>query len=647
MKAFKWWDEEPLPHGIQWRALEHNGIFFPPEYVPHGVKMRYDGREIDLPPELEEVATFFASMPPDGPQLGNPDTRKIFVKNFFTQFKEMLKDKLDDDLGIKDFAKCDFEAIRDHLEQQKMIKKAATNEEKARAKAEKEGRQDHYGYAIVDGRIEKVGNFNMEPPGLFRGRGMHPMMGMVKKRCLPEAIVVNMGPDAPVPPCPLPGHAWDRVQHDNKVTWLASWKENVLNGVKYVMLAASSSFKGKSDMEKYDKAARLKQCIGKIRSDYEANLGKSKKTDREAKQIATAMWIIDKLALRVGGEKGEDEADTVGCCSLRVEHLRFPPQVDGGEETYEIELEFLGKDSMLFKQTIDFASYGENGLQVFKNLRHFVKEKRPSQDVFESLTPALLNAHLGSLMPGLSAKVFRTYNASETLQNELPTPEDLAGLSVADKVLAYNEANRKVAILCNHQRTVTKGMETALENLQDRLQLLKAQKKELAEQKAILNKKKSGKINLRKDDTLTEKAAKALAKAEDLKKKAVTPEEKVNAGQAMDEAKELKRQAAAAKAKDAHLFAKTPSVDQVERRLDQWVEKITKLELDIRNKDENKEVALGTSKINYMDPRISVAWCKRCEVPIERIFAKTLRDKFVWACGVPPSWRFEGKDKKK
>jgi hypothetical protein len=27
----------------------------------------------------------------------------------------MLKDKLDSDLGIKDFSKCDFEPIREHL----------------------------------------------------------------------------------------------------------------------------------------------------------------------------------------------------------------------------------------------------------------------------------------------------------------------------------------------------------------------------------------------------------------------------------------------------------------------------------------------------------------------------------------------------
>jgi hypothetical protein len=36
------------------------------------------------------VATFFASIPDDGPQLGNPDTRKIFIKNFFDEFKVRL-----------------------------------------------------------------------------------------------------------------------------------------------------------------------------------------------------------------------------------------------------------------------------------------------------------------------------------------------------------------------------------------------------------------------------------------------------------------------------------------------------------------------------------------------------------------------------
>lgn len=100
-------------------------------------------------------------------------------------------------------------------------------------------------------------------------------------------------------------------------------------------------------------------------------------------KIATAMWIIDRLALRVGGEKGEDEADTVGCCSLRVEHLTFPATPD----RHEIELEFLGKDSMRFKDTIDFDKYGDIGLRVFKNLQSFWKGKRQSEEIFNWLDP--------------------------------------------------------------------------------------------------------------------------------------------------------------------------------------------------------------------------------------------------------------------
>ena len=47
--------------------------------------------------------------------------------------------------------------------------------------------------------------------------------------------------------------------------------------------------------------------------------------------------------------------------------------------------------------------------------------------------------------------------------------------------------------------------------------------------------------------------------------------------------------------------------------------------------DENKEIALGTSKLNYLDPRISVAWCKKWDMPLEKIYNKTHRQKFAWA----------------
>jgi DNA topoisomerase I len=203
----------------------------------------------------------------------------------------------------------------------------------------------------------------------------------------------------------------------------------------------------------------------------------SNEQSSEMRELGTAMWVIDKLALRVGGEKGDDEADTVGCCSLRVEHLTF----NTAENSFEIELKFLGKDSMLFQQNINFAQYGDLGKLVHKNLKSFCKGKNGDEQVFETLTPPGLNKHLNSLMKGLTAKVFRTYNASVTLEVELPSAEELAGLSVQDKIVRYNAANRQVAILCNHQKTVSKAAETMFENLNDKLQTLVTQRNEMIE----------------------------------------------------------------------------------------------------------------------------------------------------------------------
>jgi DNA topoisomerase-1 len=197
--------------------------------------------------------------------------------------------------------------------------------------------------------------------------------------------------------------------------------------------------------------------------------------DRADAQLGTAMWVIDVLALRVGGEKGEEEADTVGCCSLRVEHLTFNPAAD----SFEIELEFLGKDSMLYKQNINFAQHGDLGKLVYGNLKKFCRKKGPTDDVFDTLSPSVLNKHLTSLMKGLTAKVFRTFNASITLERELPTAASLEGLSIQDKVIQYNAANRQVAILCNHQKTVSKAAEAMFENLNEKLATLKSQRDEL------------------------------------------------------------------------------------------------------------------------------------------------------------------------
>ena len=106
------------------------------------------------------------------------------------------------------------------MDLQKSLKKAATDEEKEIVKQQKMQNALAKGYAVVDGRLEKMGNFNMEPPGLFRGRGEHPLTGTVKRRTFADRVSLNISADAPVPKCDLPGNAWKGVQHDPMVTWL-------------------------------------------------------------------------------------------------------------------------------------------------------------------------------------------------------------------------------------------------------------------------------------------------------------------------------------------------------------------------------------------------------------------------------------------
>ena len=90
-------------------------------------------------------------------------------------------------------------------------------------------------------------------------------------RVKPEDITINIGEDYPVPKPNVPGK-WKQVVHDKTVTWLANWVENVNGNYKYVFLAAGSSLKGQSDMNKFEKSRELKvssslpmpmfECVG-------------------------------------------------------------------------------------------------------------------------------------------------------------------------------------------------------------------------------------------------------------------------------------------------------------------------------------------------------------------------------------------------
>ncbi|XP_067386201.1 DNA topoisomerase 1-like, partial [Emydura macquarii macquarii] len=92
---------------------------------------------------------------------------------------------------------------------------------------------------------------------------------------------------------------------------------------------------------------------------------------------------------------------------------------------------------------------------------------------------------------------------------------------------------------------------------------------------------------------------------------------------------ELKRAKADLKAKKD--VKSKAAVEKKKKLLEKIEEQLLKLNVQATDKEENKQIALGTSKLNYLDPRISVAWCKKFGVPIEKIYNKTQREKFAWA----------------
>lgn len=547
---------------IKWTSFKHNGVLFPPPYEPHSIPLIYDGKKIELKPDSEEYATIYAKFT-ETEYVKN----KTFNKNFFNDWVKILK--VDGHNEITDLSKCDFSLILSHILKFKESKKNLSKEEKEEEKDKKNKFEEKFKVAYVDEKEQTTGNFRIEPPGIFLGRGCHPKAGKIKKRIYPEDITLNIDSKSPIPELPkfLSKHKWGKIIHDNTLEWLASWKDDITGKTKYVWLGAKSDFKAKSDEHKFDLARKLAKNILEIRRTNWNNITSSN-VDEKTKQLATALYLIDNLALRVGNEKSDDEADTVGVCSLRVEHINFL-------QDNKIGLDFLGKDSVRYQNKVKIDP------DVYNVLIKFVKGKKKSDDLFDLINPQMLNQYLSTMMKGLTAKVFRTYNASKLFQTELNDINkeiDKMNHDDANKINLildmYNKANIKVAILCNHQKNISKSFNEQIDKMNEKIDELKNNKKELVKEKESI------------DKTDKEKIKKLNEKITKIKNKLVEAENK----------KELKM--------------------------------------------ELKNLSLTTSKTNYIDPRITIAFFKKHKLPLEKIFSQTLRDKFFWAMDIPEDWTF-------
>jgi DNA topoisomerase-1 len=680
---------------VKWTTLYHTGPRFPPAYepLPKSVKMKYDGKPVDLPPESEEAAFFYAV------KIETQHARDaVFNGNFFDDWKKILKkNPPTNDIQIDKFEKCDFRPMYDHWrlikEEEVAAKKMMAPSARKKQLENKKKAELQMKTCVVDGVEQKVGNVIVEPPALFLGRGEHPKKGRIKKRVPPEAITINHTLNDPKhpPPAPPPGHRWKEVKEDRTTTWLAFWIENINGQYKYMYLDATSKFKSNSDREKFEKARKLDRVVDELRRNIDEMIASKQRKDR---QLGTVVWLIDNYSLRAGNEKGDDEAATYGVCSLLVEHVKA--LVDGRNQ---VKLEFLGKDSMRFKETLNVTD------RIFKNFKMFtqstrnaagdVEVKKKTDEIFDKVDTSDVNKFLQNPanggQKGLSAKVFRTYNASTTFQGLLnQTEENLKRqkLKATPQTLRdeYNQANRLVAILCNHQKSVNpvqsdkaaarfeeRILAVKYDRFKERQKLLTAgTAKELKAQYPVktYDWAKHWPVILEEVDISTEQVAEheermIAAKKERLQtsfdraelerqyieqttKKEVKDEDedtkppskkkskKVKAEEEEeDDKKNVKKPMTQAqvdaekKALDAELKTlqkerksgvseqgKSVNVASTAKKVLAKVAQMDKLLAEQATKEKTSDVALGTSKLNYIDPRITVSWLKKWDAKL-------------------------------
>jgi len=554
---------------MKWKTLQHNGILFPPAYGTQGIKIKIKGETVNLNLVQEEMAYQWAKKK-DTPYAQD----KVFQKNFTIDFAKTL------DLKFKktSYDDIDFSNAYKIVDKEKDLKEMMSKEDKkslvAKRKELREKLKTKYGIAIMDGKEVEVGNYMAEPPGIFIGRGEHPLRGKWKPPVTSKDVTLNMDKEAKKS---MKGE-WGKIIHDNDSMWLASWMDFLTQKRKYVWLADSSDLKQGRDKEKYEKAIKLEIEIEKIKKSMVKDMKDPKKSN-----VATACYLIYRTAMRVGDEKDPDEADTVGATTLRKEHIKITADT--------IEFDFLGKDSVRWQETL--KAIGDDK-QFQQNLKKLIEKKKPSEEIFHTITSRDVNKYFSGIVKGLTAKVFRTFQATTVVKDYLVKHDNMKGKSATEKIYHAKLANLEAAMMCNHKRTIPKTFEQSLQKKRDTL-------------------KKVEKEQVWKKTQETLKKVESSSPKTDTQKKSKT-----------------KR-------------IKTLN-EQIKKQKVKQKERVEKLGLQIDLSEKTKDYNIGTSLRNYIDPRVFKAWTDEVGAEWEKLYTSALQKKFLWVKEEKVDWKKDFKN---
>ncbi|RLI47447.1 MAG: DNA topoisomerase I [Candidatus Thorarchaeota archaeon] len=663
-------------------TLRHNGILVVQPTEPRGLAIVARGKRIVLNQLQEEMAVAWVK------KLGTPYVEDpVFAENFMNDFSKALG--INPPLRVDE---VDFSEVIRVVEAERAAKEAMTKEEKKaareRRKEERERLKERYGYAIVDGQRMELATYMTEPSGIFMGRGQHPLRGRWKQGARHEDITLNLDPDAEIPE----GN-WGEIVWAPDCMWIAKWTDKLTGKTKYIWLHDSTPIKQEREAEKFDKALQLSPKMQLIRNHIMNGLHSDNPKTRE---VAAACYLIDRLSLRVGDEKDPDEADTVGATTLRVEHLTFKKN--------SIVFDFLGKDSVPWHKELEMPP---DVMQVFRELyenavervRSFEtrksKETRADPKKIAQIFPRIRSSHvnkfLSKVVPGLTAKMFRTHHATVTMRDELAKSRVKKTAPDFMKKAAFKRANLEVARVMNHTKQAPKGWPKTEERYRLRIKkaeerikkaearLSEAKKKLAARRKKEKEQLQRKKAAIEKQQALVEKYKQAVdakrqqrdrAKAAwdrareqrrkirgSRRKGSRTKKERLEEAQVrVERAKaRLERAEAAlvnarrrydaskqqlAKKKAALAAFKEKSAERIaraERAVKRAKERVKKARLAKQKVETDFALAkacrtwnLGTSLKSYIHPKIVYNWCQKVEYDWRKVYSKVLQRKFAW-----------------
>ncbi|MFX1483169.1 MAG: DNA topoisomerase I [Promethearchaeota archaeon] len=662
-------------------TLAHNGILVIEPPKPHGLTIKVRNREVLLSKLQEEMAVAWVK------KLGTPYVEDpVFTENFMTDFSKAL--------GVTPVLRVDevdFSEVIQVVEEERRTKENMTSEEKKAAREERkairEELKEQYGYALVDGEIMELGNYQTEPSGIFMGRGAHPLRGRWKQGASRKDITLNIDPEAAKS---LEGE-WGELVWAPDTMWIAKWTDELTGKVKYIWLHDSTPIKQEREAAKFDKALRVESRINDIREHIREGLESEKPKRR---MVAAACYLIDSLSLRVGDEKDPEEADTVGATTLRAEHLTFKNGL--------VVFDFLGKDSVPWHKEIEFPPHvydelkelHDNALErieSFKSRRGGKTRADPKKiaQIFPSIGSTHVNRFLSEVYPELTAKVFRTYHASVTMRDELKASKAKKTDPAFIKKAAFKRANLEVARVMNHTKQAPKGwsrsadrfkgrikkadarVQKAEEHLKEKQQRLRQTKKKeddarRSKQERVSKQKSSVESSMVSVRAWREKRDKAKitwdnARAQKSRTRASKRKGKSTKKQRLEDAQERieltrdrleKGEAGLASARQRHQKSKE-SLEKQQNAFADWKEKSAKrlasaeravetaqerlkkaklakrkIEVDFALAKDSRTWNLGTSLKSYIHPRIVYKWCNRVDYDWRKVYTKTLQRKF-------------------